>query len=131
METIIFKHKALLQKLLDKSANSFDNQLQGKLPTQGGVYRIFENGETWQNSIYVGKTNNIRRRVYKNHFMGSRQASTLRNKLARSFKYENESDINQYLQDNCLVQFLVISEDDNRTSLEHFAVAILHPKYND
>ena len=131
MESIIARYKELLQTLLAAPPIPFDESLHSALPTQGGVYRIFEKGADWQRSVYVGKTGDLQNRVYGNHLMGNRRASTLKRKLIRYGKCADENDVKEYLKDKCLLQFLVVADDAERTSFEHFAVAILRPRYND
>lgn len=36
-----------------------------------------------------------------------------------------------YLSNNCSVQFMIIEDKDLLTRIEHFAVAVLTPKWND
>jgi hypothetical protein len=94
------------------------------------VYRILEKAAGWQSSVYVGKSGNLRRRIYGNHFMGNRGASILKRKLIRDGLYPDENAVKEYLSDRCLVQSLVV-DDYDRAYFEHFAVAILRPRYND
>ena len=78
MDSVIPRYKSLLLSLVSNPQLPFDEALHGCLPEEGGVYRIFEKNSTWQSSLYVGKTGNFRSRVYTDHLMGDRQASSLK-----------------------------------------------------
>jgi excinuclease UvrABC nuclease subunit len=131
MKSTIAQYEGLLQTLLERPAISFDENLHSMLPSQGGVYRIFEKGSDWQSSVYIGKCKNLQNRIYRNHLMGNRRASTLKGKLIEHGDCADENEVKQYFKDKCLVQFLTVLGDAERTYLEHFAVAILRPRYND
>ena len=131
MDSILAEYKSLLMNLLSSSQVPFDNSLHGFLPEEGGVYRIFEKGSVWQSSVYVGKTTDLRNRIYKNHFMGNREASTLKRKLIRTGQFNDERAVKQFLQDRCLVQYVIVTDKRLRNFLEHFAVSVLKPQFND
>ena len=131
LESIIARYKELTQLLLASAHIAFDERLRGALPVEGGVYRVFEIGANWQDSVYIGKSTNLQNRIYHDHLMGNRQASTLKKKLIANGLFPDENAVKQYLRQKCLVQFVVIQDDAERTSFEHFAVAVLRPKYND
>ncbi len=131
MDNIINEYKNLLQTLLLNPQLPFDNALHRSLPEKGGVYRIFEKDQSWQSSVYVGKTSNLSNRIYTNHLMGNKDASTLKKKLIKSGKFADKNDVKSYLQSKCLVQYVEVSDELYRTFFEHFAVSVLKPKYND
>lgn len=130
IESITAGYQELLRELLGRRPVPFDGNLRNALPTRGGVYRILETGAGWQSSVYVGKSGNLRERTYSNHFMGNRRASTLKRKLILDGLYADENAVKEYLKERCSVQFLIVEEDE-RAHFEHFAVAILRPRYND
>jgi hypothetical protein len=63
--------------------------------------------------------------------MGNRRASTLKRKLINNGGCVNEEAVKKYLCEKCQIQYVIIDDDKERTYLEHFAVAILKPEYND
>ena len=109
----------------------FDGDLRDILPAKGGVYRIFEEGAEWNSSIYIGESANLQRRLYNNHLMGNRKASALKKKLIEKGNLADERAVKQYLKNKCLFQFIKVPDEADRKYFEHFAIAILHPKYND
>ena len=130
MQSVIARHEKLLHELLESPALPFDENLHSALPFGGGVYRIFQKGSNWSSSEYVGRTGNLHERVYCNHFMGNRRASALKKKLIDQRVELDEEGVKQYMKRQCSVQFLII-EESQALSFEHFALAILRPKYND
>ena len=130
MEATIARYKELLQTLLASPVFPFDDNLRNALPTAGGVYRIFETHRL-ENSVYIGKSTNLQNRIYGNHLMGNRRASTLKRKFIESGRYADENAVKHYLREKCSVQFITVDDDAERTSLEHFAVAIVRPAFND
>ncbi|MFQ6009132.1 MAG: hypothetical protein ACE5K8_09310 [Candidatus Zixiibacteriota bacterium] len=69
--------------------------------------------------------------MYSNHLKGNHSSSTFRRKLIESGHFSDEKEVTRYLKSTCQVQFVVIQDDAERTTFEHFALAILRPKYND
>jgi len=130
VESTVVRYQEMLRELLGRPPVPFDEDLRSALPTAGGVYRILEKAAGWQSSVYVGKSGNLRRRVYSYHFMGDRRVSTLKRKLIKSGLCANEDAVKEYFSERCSVQFLLVDEHE-RGPLEHFAVAILRPRYND
>ena len=131
MEAIIERYKEQLSALLGAPEVKFGTGLTTELPQSGGVYRICETSAGTSRTIYVGKSENLKRRIHGDHLLGDRVASTLKRKLIRLASCENEADVKQYLKETCVVQFIEIDDGAERTGFEHFAVAVLRPVFND
>ncbi len=131
MDAIIESNKQRLVQLLESPKVRIDRDLRTMLQKSGGIYRVFNNGADWEHSIYIGKTKNLKQRIYGDHLTGDRIASTLRNKLIEKGNCVDEGAVTKYLIDNCSLQFMVIEDATERSFLEHFAIAVLRPIYND
>ncbi len=131
MNEAIQHYLSRLLTLVSSTQIPFIGNLYGTLPTVGGIYRIFEFGADWSSSIYVGETGNLQNRVYHNLLMGNRQVHTLKSKLIATGEFQNEDVVKQYLNDRCLIQICQLADERERSLFEHFAIAILKPKYND
>jgi len=131
MNEIIQHYINNLLTLVSGTQMAFDENLHGILPTVGGIYRVFELGADWRKSIYVGKTSNLRNRIHGNLLMGDSQAHTLKRKLVASNMFLDDNAVKQYFKERCLLQILQLADENERSLLEHFAIAILKPKYND
>ena len=130
MIEIIHKYIEKLLLLISRRPSPFDDNLNGNLPTEGGVYRIFEASSDWRKSIYVGKTSNLRDRIYTKLLMGDSQVHTLKRKLIAT-EFPDEETAKQYLRSDCQIQYLEIPGGRDRTFFEHFTISVLTPKYND
>ncbi len=121
----------LLQKFLNQKKYKFKNIQSNLLPTTHGVYRIFETESCGNSSMYIGISNNIRRRIYRNHFAGQARCSTFRRKLLSKEIFQTEEEISSYLENMCSFQFVELNTKNETIKLEHFSIAILSPIHND
>ncbi|MCK4404800.1 MAG: hypothetical protein KAW02_06880 [candidate division Zixibacteria bacterium] len=129
---MIDKYFCYFHKLLASEKIPFnDVDLHRKLPKESGVYRIFEKKSEWNKSIYLGKTGNLLQRIYHNHLMGDKQASSVKRKLIANFGLRDEKAVKDYLKRRCSLQFIVIKNRNEIKFVEHFLISILRPKYND
>lgn len=80
--------------------------------------------------IYVGRTENLRRRLLGDHKRGNIKGSQFRRALKQNFNLNSESQITKYILENCSFQFLVIDEFEETVRLEHFTTAVLGPLLN-
>lgn len=95
-----------------------------------GVYVIShrETGEV----LYVGRTKNLRRRLYTNHLMGPPANARLKKYLVED---ENEPGIRnmeeakQYLRENCQFQYMTESDTRRRGQLEGLFSYLLNVRY--
>ncbi len=120
----------MIGELLEKPIFNFDAELSRNLPQKPGVYRIFEK-EYPEKAIYIGKSKSLKRRIVGDHYKGDRISSTLKRKLIRGLGLSNEKEVMDYLSNKCSVQFMVMENKQLQTGFEHFAVAVLTPKWND
>lgn len=120
----------MIQELLSKPHFDFDQKLSEVLPRKPGVYRIFEKKKP-EETMYIGKSNSLKRRIIGDHYKGDRIASTLKRKLIKNMELDNEREVMQYLSEKCCVQFVIVDDSQLQTGFEHFAVAVLRPKWND
>lgn len=130
MEVLINRYKKMINELLKNPVFEFNLTLSTNLPRKPGVYRIFEK-EDPEKAIYIGKSKNLKSRIVGDHYRGDRIASTLKRKLIRDMGLSDEKDVMDYLSNKCSVQFIITEDKQIQTGFEHFAVAVLTPKWND
>ncbi len=106
--------RQLVTELLSGPRYDFDglvpSMLENKLPV---IYAIFD--KTDNSTLYVGRTKNLRQRLYNNHLMGPVNNARLKKYLADDPKrpdIPNMEAAKQYLIDHCYFQY--ISEPDVR-----------------
>lgn len=129
-------------KFLDKSLTDLLNEtplsyktdiIWSKLPEKAGVYLISEFSKP-QNEIalYIGRTKNLRNRIYRNHLMGSTTNARLKNYIIKDENhscYENVNLAKEYIRDNCFVRWILVENMKERGALESFFTAKIFPKY--
>jgi len=93
-----------------------------KIPNDSGIYAIIHRGDV----IYIGSSNNLKRRILDNHLNGSKDVSVLRAKLYNRLRSEYE--VTKFLED-CNVVFMTV-HDNLKKALEHYLIALLEPAYN-
>lgn len=117
--------------MLSSQQLRFDSSMSDNLPRQGGVYSVLVTSSGSEMFLYVGRTNNLRQRVYSQLFLGNQRSHTLRRKLIMHRGLADEAAVTRHLSDRCGIQYIQVSDEVDRMALEHFAIAILRPVYND
>ena len=120
----------LMYQLLASHPVGMGTGFSGRLPSGGGVYRIFETGSPLDSTVYVGKTGNFFERLYRNHLQGNPQASTLKRKMIERGEFRSSQEVKAYFKERCSVQLISIEDEPLRHWFEHFAIATLQPRYN-
>lgn len=120
VETLLNSKKYYFEKLKP-------SDLEDKLRV---VYAIFD--KTDGSCLYVGRTINLRRRLYTNHLMGPESNARLKKYLIND---EERKDINtpneakNYLTDRCYFQYLPIRDKVQRGQTEGLLGYLLNVRY--
>lgn len=115
----------ILQRFLATEQVKMVELRRKDIPNTPGIYAIYTPNS--QKPLYIGSTNNLRRRIYTNHLKGNREASTLRRKLFKKLK--DERSATEFLE-TCsirLISFESMSEKEIK-AVEHFFIAVLEPR---
>jgi len=128
MDDLIEKYRVLILKLLEQPLLPLDDNLAKILPKAGVVYRIIENGQTTQETLYVGRTRKLRSRICRRHLSGK---STLGRKMVSRGDHQDQKAVVEYLVSHCSVQYIPVDEKRERDMFEHFVISVLQPTYND
>ncbi|MDP2750384.1 MAG: hypothetical protein Q8O89_06135 [Nanoarchaeota archaeon] len=118
IEHPIVEMKNELQKLLDSKFRYFNKKYDDLKVS--GVYVIYDG----EKIIYIGEGDNVYRRIYRDHLD---EDGALINKIGWTYRLENSS-ARRYLIKNCKFQVL---KTKFRVRLEHFAIGVINPVYND
>ena len=94
------------------------------------VYAIFDKntGET----LYVGRTKNLRQRLYNNHLMGPKSNARLKKYLVEDPTVTNITtmvEAKQYLRDSCCFQFITEPDVIRRGQIEGLLSYLLNVRY--
>lgn len=126
--------EAVVRQLLSGTALVFDERLHGLLPEQHGIYVIYAKSAKPGDVLRVGKTKTaaggLRQRIYRNHFMGN-QTGNLRSQLVQEGVCKTMEETKPWIRSNCVVQYVVIEDDEMRKWAEYMMLAVLQPKYCD
>lgn len=128
------KHKEFVDQLIGSPELPFDASLRSKLPERQGLYAIRIRSSAASHYLRAGRTKTafggLRQRVYQNHFMGDQQGN-LRSQLVRDGRCSSLEDTKAWIRENCVVQVMVVDDEEERRWAEHFMLSILRPEYCD
>jgi hypothetical protein len=111
--------EALVDQLLNSKKYFFSELKPSHLQERAGVYAIFDK-ETGEN-LYVGRTKNLRQRLYNNHLMGPKSNARLKKYLTEdplTTEITSMDQAKQFLKDRCYFQFLLIDDVRQRGQIE-------------
>lgn len=121
-----------IEKLLSMEPVSFKNITPSMLPVLPGVYLIYEKVKNTEVALYVGRTKNIRNRLYYNHLMGPVSNARLKKYMTKDTDhicFDNVVLAKKYIRDNCFVKWIFENDIRKRGALEGYFTARLFPKY--
>ena len=108
----------------------FSDLKPSMIPAEPGVYAIFH--KDTDETLYVGRTKNLRQRLYSNHLHGPATNARLKKYLAED---ENEPDIKDladakdYLKKNCYFRFMIEPDTLKRGRFEGLLSYMLNVRY--
>ena len=120
----------IVEQLLNSQQYTFRGLTPSMLESVPGVYAIFD--QTTGATLYVGRTKNIRRRLYTNHLMGPETNARLKKYLYKDSDRPDIPDMvaaKQYLLDNCYFQYIRVDEMVKRGQIEGFLSYLLDVTY--
>ena len=123
----------LYEEMMASPQYDFDQLKPSMLPEdKAGVYVIFlkDTGET----LYVGRTKKLRRRLYTNHLMGPKANARLKKYLIDDERYpkiENMESAKQFIKENCAFRYLVEPDTIKRGRLEGLFAFLTNVRYID
>lgn len=123
----------LYKKLMSCPQYDFDQLKPSMLPEdEAGVYVIFlkNTGET----LYVGRTKKLRRRLYTNHLMGPMTNARLKKYLVEDERYPDVEDLKaakKFLKEYCAFRYLVEPDTEKRGRLEGLFAFLMNVRYID
>ena len=120
----------IAERVLSAPKYSFADIKPSLIPDDPGVYiiRLQDSDET----LYVGRTKNLRQRIYSNHLHGPLSNARLKKYLIEDPNEPSIKDLaaaKQYLKDFCYVQFQVIDDLLERGQAEGLLSFLLNVRY--
>lgn len=122
--------RTLAEHLFQSKTFSFQGLTPSMIDPLPGVYAIYDRdiGAT----LYVGRTKNIRRRLYTNHLMGPAVNARLKKYLVEDPNRPDIPDMiaaKKYLQDHCDFQYIRVEETETRGKIEGLLSYLLNVVY--
>ena len=112
--------RIIYNQLINSNVYSFFNIVRSELPEKAGVYIIWI--KDTEEVLYVGRTRNIRQRLYTNHLMGNKSSARLKKYLVedniRHPEIVGYSDAKEYIKENCNFQYILIEDNNERGHVE-------------
>ncbi len=130
MEKRMHEGITLAKAFLATPKHLFSGLKPSDLPEEPGVYAIF--CKDVEEAIYVGRTKNIRQRLYNNHLHGAFTNARLKKYLVEDTNKPEISDkatAKKYLLDNCYFQYAVEEDTLQRGRLEGLLSYLLNVRY--
>ncbi|MHA2064211.1 MAG: GIY-YIG nuclease family protein [Candidatus Thorarchaeota archaeon] len=118
-----------LESLLQSPTLAFKDMKPSSLPKRAGVYLVTVHKRGKEEPYYVGRTTNLRRRLYTNHLMGPTSNSQLKKYLIDSDECADREEAKQFLRRSAQVRWIEEEEMRVRGALEDYITAVLLPKY--
>lgn len=107
-------------KVFSSNVYQFSSLVPSELPEKAGVYVIWL--KNTEEVLYVGRTRNIRQRLYTNHLMGNKLSARLKKYLVDdNINYPEiveYSEAKDFIKKNCCVQFLLVEDNNDRGHIE-------------
>ena len=131
-----FKNRLVdAQRILEALLNSKKYDFQGLKPSDledklRVVYAIFDKKDG--SCLYVGRTINLRRRLYTNHLMGPEANARLKKYLINDKDLKDINTPNEakkYLTDRCYFQYLPVRDKVQRGQTEGLLSYLLNVRY--
>ena len=122
--------EALVDQLTGSKKYYFSDLKPSDLQERAGVYAIFDK-ETGEN-LYVGRTKNLRQRLYNNHLMGPKTNARLKKYLMEDplvIEIGTMEEAKQFLKDRCYFQFLLVDDVRQRGQIEGMLGFFLDVRY--
>lgn len=122
--------KAIVEQLTNSRKFFFSELKPSDLQERAGVYAIFDK-ETGEN-LYVGRTKNLKQRLYKHHLMGPKSNARLKKYLVEDplvTGITSMEQAKQFLKDQCYFQFLLVDDMRQRGQIEGMLGFFLDVRY--
>lgn len=121
-----------IKELLQMKPMQFSLITPSVLPINAGVYLITETYGNTESALYVGRTKNLRQRLYTNHLMGSTSNARLKKYIIHDENHSCFGDVKKakaYIREFCQVRWIFQDDTRVRGAIEGYFTAKFFPKY--
>jgi hypothetical protein len=118
-----------LQQLVKHAPLRFSKMVPSLLPETAGVYLITKIEDDGEVPYYIGRTTNIRQRLYNNHLMGPLANARLKKYLIDNNICSTIKDAKEFIKNYCAARWLEERDYRVRGAIEGYCIAMLFPSY--
>lgn len=121
-----------LEKILSMEKIPFSTIKPSMLPQQKGIYILSEMIDGIEVVLYIGRSKNLRNRIYTNHLHGSITNARLKKYMmndASHICFEDLELAKKHIKEKCYVRWFFEDDIRKRGALEGYFTAMLFPKY--
>ncbi len=118
------------ERFLNGKKYMFSGLVPSDLQEIAAVYAIFDKKDG--SCLYVGRTKNLRQRLYDYHLMGPESNARLKKCLAEDVSRPDiptMAEAKQFLKDRCYFQYILVSDIHERGQLEGLLSYTLNVQY--
>lgn len=122
--------KKVWDTLFNSKVYAFSSVVPSDLPEKAGVYVIWL--KDTEEVLYVGRTRNIRQRLYTNHLMGNKSSARLKKYLVDDVNLPDiveYIDAKNYMKANCCFQFILVEDNNERGHVEGLLGYLTEARY--
>lgn len=131
IETSLHEARMITSQLLSTQSLYFKNLTPSNIPVDiSGVYAIFD--DSTHETLYVGRTKNLRRRLYTNHLHGPKANARLKKYLVEDDTQQSIQDMDdakKYLKDHCYIKYIIENDTVQRGRIEGLLSFLLNVRY--
>lgn len=120
---------ANFELFLKAEASPFSDLKRLMIPDVGGVYLITAAINGKEIPYYVGRSKNLRDRIYTSHLMGSINSAQLKKYLVESGECKDLQEAKNFIKKHCLVRWIIEEDTRKRGAIEGYTTGLLFPKY--
>jgi len=118
-----------LQELTSSTPIPFKGLMPSKIPAKPGVYLISVTMGKTELPYYVGRSKNLRQRLYNNHLMGPINNAILKRYLIAFKECTDLKHAKNFIKENCLARWFLEDDTRKRGAVEGYVVGVVFPKY--
>lgn len=123
--------REIYDKVFQSKIYSFSSIVRSELPEEAGGYVIWV--KKTEEVLYVGRTRNIKQRLYTNHLMGNKSSARLKKYLVDDNvnhpEIDDYSKAKEYIRQNCNFQFILCDDNNERGHIEGLLGYLTQARY--
>ena len=132
IDQALMEAREIADRLLQEKSLYFRDLTPSDIPENvAGVYAIFD-ADNPNEALYVGRTKNLRRRLYTNHLHGPWANARLKKYLVEDpeqTEIHNMDEAKQHLKEHCYVKYIIEDDTVRRGRIEGLLSYLLKVRY--